>query len=154
RNGNGHHPAGPSALGFPIPHRPEGTRFRTPHSPAALAHRRLSIIDLSEAGRQPLSHQGRSGWISYNGEIYKFQELRAELEGLGHRFQTRTDTEVVVHAWEQWGVDCVQRLRGMFAFALWDENARRLFLARDRLGKKPLYYARQGDRFLFASEVQ
>src|SRR5262249_54849164 len=94
RNGNAHHPARPSALGFPIPHRPEGTRFRTPHSPAALAHRRLSIIDLSEAGRQPLSNEDGSVWISYNGEIYNFQELRAELEGLGHRFQTRTDTEV------------------------------------------------------------
>src|SRR6058998_1421106 len=80
----------------------------------ALGHRRLAIIDLSEAGRQPLSNEDGSVWITFNGEIYNFQELRTELEGLGHRFRTRTDTEVVVHAWEQWGTACVERLRGMF----------------------------------------
>src|SRR5438270_8777480 len=85
--------------------------------PAALAHRRLSIIDLSEAGRQPLTNEDGSVWITFNGEIYNFHQLRDELEGLGHRFRTRTDTEAIVHAYEQWGTECVCRLRGMFAFA-------------------------------------
>src|SRR5581483_5557500 len=93
-------------------------------------------------------------WITFNGEIYNFQALRAELEQLGYRFRTRTDTEVIVHAWEQWGTDCVKRLRGMFAFGLWDRRRRRLFLARDRVGKKPLFYTQVGERFLFASELQ
>lgn len=120
----------------------------------ALGHRRLSIIDLSEAGRQPLSNANGSIWITYNGEIYNFQALRKELESLGHRFRTRTDTEVIVYAYEQWGVDCAKRLRGMFAFAIWDQRRRRLFMARDRVGKKPLFYTQAGDRFLFASELQ
>ncbi|HZS09391.1 MAG TPA: asparagine synthase (glutamine-hydrolyzing) [Blastocatellia bacterium] len=120
----------------------------------ALGHRRLAIIDLSEAGRQPLSNDDGSVRITFNGEIYNFQALRAELEQLGYRFRTRTDTEVIVHAWEQWGTDCVKRLRGMFAFGLWDRRRRRLFLARDRVGKKPLFYTQVGERFLFASELQ
>ncbi|HHQ13525.1 MAG TPA: amidotransferase 1, exosortase A system-associated [Chromatiales bacterium] len=105
-----------------------------------LAHRRLSIIDLS-AGRQPISNEDGSVVVTYNGEIYNFQSLRKELEAAGHQFRTHTDTEVIVHAWEQWGSGCVQRFRGMFAFGLWDGNRKRLFLARDRLGIKPLYYA-------------
>ncbi len=123
----------------------------------ALGHRRLSIIDLSEAGRQPLSNEDGTVWITFNGEVYNFASLRAELEGLGHRFHTRTDTEVLVHAYEQWGTECVRRFRGMFAFGIWDQNRKRLFLARDRVGKKPLFYWRQahgGDRFAFASELQ
>jgi len=120
----------------------------------ALGHRRLSIIDLSEAGRQPLSNEDGSVWITFNGEVYNFQSLRDELEGLGHQFRTRTDTEAIVHAYEQWGPDCVKRLRGMFAFAIWDQRRRRLFIARDRVGKKPLFYTQQGGRFLFASELQ
>ena len=120
----------------------------------ALGHRRLSIIDLSEAGRNPLSNQSGKIWITFNGEIYNFQALRAELEHLGYQFQTRTDTEVIVNAYEEWGVDCLQRLRGMFAFAIWDTRNRRLFLARDRVGKKPLFYGQFGKRFLFASELQ
>lgn len=120
----------------------------------ALGHRRLSIIDLSEAGQQPLPNEDGTIWISFNGEIYNFQALRRELEGLGHHFGTSTDTEVIVHAYEQWGVGCVSRLRGMFAFGLWDQRQRRLFLARDRVGKKPLYYGQVGDCFLFASELQ
>jgi asparagine synthase (glutamine-hydrolysing) len=120
----------------------------------ALGHRRLSIIDLSEAGRQPLSNEDGTVWITFNGEVYNFQELREELESLGHQFRTRTDTEAIVHAYEQWGPECVRRLRGMFAFAIWDQNKRRLFLARDRAGKKPLFYTQPGDRFLFASELQ
>src|SRR2546423_4478599 len=119
-----------------------------------LGHRRLSIIDLSEAGRQPLSNANGSIWITYNGEIYNFQALRTELESLGHRFRTRTDTEVIVYAYEQWGLNCVKRLRGMFAFAIWDQRRRRLFMARDRVGKKPLFYTQADGRFLFASELQ
>src|SRR6185437_4154291 len=120
----------------------------------ALGHRRLAIIDLSEAGRQPLSNEDGTVWITFNGEIYNFPELRRELIGLGHRFRTATDTEAIVHAYEQWGPGCVRRLRGMFAFGIWDQSRRRLFLARDRLGKKPLFYTRQRDRFLFGSELQ
>lgn len=120
----------------------------------ALGHRRLAIIDLSEAGRQPLCNEDGTVWISFNGEIYNFQSLRRDLEGLGHRFRSCTDTETIVHAYEQWGTACVQRLRGMFAFAVWDQRCRRLFLARDRVGKKPLFYTQVGDTFLFASELQ
>jgi asparagine synthase (glutamine-hydrolysing) len=123
----------------------------------ALGHRRLSIIDLSEAGRQPMSNSDdpdRDILITFNGEIYNFQELRRELESLGYRFRTRTDTETILHAYDRWGVDCLAKLRGMFAFGVWDRNRRRLFLARDRVGKKPLFYAQFGDRFLFASELQ
>jgi len=120
----------------------------------ALGHRRLSIIDLSEAGRNPLANEDGSIQITFNGEIYNFQSLRRELEGLGHRFRTQTDTEVIVYAYEQWGTDALKRLRGMFAFGIWDRRRRRLFLARDRVGKKPLFYARSGGRFLFASELQ
>jgi asparagine synthase (glutamine-hydrolysing) len=120
----------------------------------ALGHRRLSIIDLSEAGRQPLSNARGAIWITFNGEVYNFQRLRRELEGLGRSFRTRTDTETIVYAYEQWGVDCLAKLRGMFAFGIWDQRRRRLFLARDRVGKKPLFYAQFGERFLFASELQ
>ncbi len=120
----------------------------------ALGHRRLSIIDLSPAGRQPLSNEDGTVWITLNGEIYNFRELRVELEKLGHRFHSKTDTEVTVHAYEQWGVESLKRLRGMFAFGIWDQKRRRLFLARDRVGKKPLFYTQAGGRFLFASELQ
>lgn len=120
----------------------------------ALGHRRLSIIDLSDAGRQPMSNDDESVWITFNGEIYNFRSLRADLQGLGHAFRTRTDTEVILRAYDQWGDGCIRRLRGMFAFALWDRPRRRLLLARDRVGKKPLFYAWVGDRFVFASELQ
>src|SRR5215468_10355224 len=120
----------------------------------ALGHRRLSIIDLSEAGRQPMANADGGILITFNGEIYNFQQLRRELESLGHNFRTRTDTEAIIYAYEQWGVDCLAKLRGMFAFGIWDRKRRRLFLARDRVGKKPLFYAQFGDRFLFASELQ
>jgi asparagine synthase (glutamine-hydrolysing) len=119
-----------------------------------LGHRRLSIIDLS-TGHQPLYNEDGSVCIVFNGEIYNFQELVPELQALGHIFRTRSDTEVIVHAWEAWGADCVQRLRGMFAFALWDRNKESLFLARDRLGVKPLYYAQLPTGFwLFGSELK
>lgn len=120
----------------------------------ALGQRRLAIIDLSEAAQGPIENEDGSIAVTFNGEIYNFQELRKELEAHGHRFKSKTDTEVIVHAYEQWGSDCVQRFRGMFAFAIWDQKARRLFLARDRIGKKPLFYAGVGDAFYFASELQ
>lgn len=120
---------------------------------AVLAHRRLSIVDLSGGG-QPMPNEDGSIWIVYNGEIYNHQDLRRELEGLGHRYRTRSDTESIVHAYEQWGEECVHRLRGMFAFALWDAPRRRLFLARDRLGIKPLYWAMASGHLLFGSEIK
>jgi asparagine synthase (glutamine-hydrolysing) len=120
----------------------------------ALAHRRLSIIDLS-TGQQPLFNEDGSVAVVFNGEIYNFQELVPELEALGHVFHTRSDTEVIVHAWEAWGEDCVQRFRGMFAFALWDRNRDTFFLARDRLAVKPLFYALLPDGTLaFGSELK
>ena len=119
-----------------------------------LAHRRLSIIDLS-SGRQPLYNEDESVVVVYNGEIYNFPALMEELQAAGHVFRTRCDTEVIVHAWEEWGEVCVERFRGMFAFALWDRNRETLFLARDRLGIKPLHYALLPDgRLLFASEIK
>ncbi|GHA37056.1 XrtA/PEP-CTERM system amidotransferase [Photobacterium aphoticum] len=121
---------------------------------AALAHRRLSIIDLS-GGHQPLFNEDNSVVVVFNGEIYNYRELAQELSALGHQFRTLSDTEVIVHAWEAWGEDCVKRLRGMFAFAVWDTNTRTLFIGRDRLGKKPLFYTvtPQG-QLIFASELK
>jgi asparagine synthase (glutamine-hydrolysing) len=120
---------------------------------AALGHRRLSIVDLA-AGHQPLCNEDESVWIVFNGEIYNHASIRPELESAGHRYRTRSDTETIVHAYEQWGDACVERLRGMFAFAIWDVPRRRLLLARDRLGVKPLYWARTADRLLFGSEIK
>ena len=119
----------------------------------ALGMRRLSIIDL-ERGHQPLSNEDGSVWIVYNGEIYNYRELRRELEGRGHRFSTESDTEVIVHLYEDMGERCVHRLRGMFAFALWDKTDRKLLLARDRIGIKPLFYYRRNGRLVFASEIK
>ncbi len=121
--------------------------------PVALGHRRLSIIDVS-GGAQPISNEDDSLQLVFNGEIYNYIELRKQLLQSGHRFKTQSDTEVILHAYEQWGVDCVKRFNGIFAFALWDGNQRRLFLARDHLGVKPLYYALIGSRLIFASEIK
>ncbi len=118
-----------------------------------LGHRRLSIIDLS-TGHQPLSNEDDTIWIVFNGEIYNFLEIRPNLISRGHRFKTKTDTETVIHLYEEYGVDCVQHLRGMFALAIWDEKKRRLFLARDRIGKKPLCYSFTKNSFVFASELK
>jgi len=120
---------------------------------AALAHRRLSIVDLS-AGQQPLSNEDGSIWVVFNGEIYNHADVRPSLAAHGHRYRTKSDTETIVHAYEQWGDDCVRRFRGMFAFALWDAPRRRLLLTRDRLGVKPLYWCRAGDVLLFGSEIK
>jgi asparagine synthase (glutamine-hydrolysing) len=120
---------------------------------AALAHRRLSIIDLA-SGQQPLANEQSTIWITYNGEIYNHSETRAELEAAGHEYRTKSDTETIVHAYEQWGDDCVHHFRGMFAFAIWDATRRRLLLARDRLGVKPLYWCRSGDCLIFGSEIK
>ncbi|MBI4504033.1 MAG: asparagine synthase (glutamine-hydrolyzing) [Chloroflexi bacterium] len=122
--------------------------------PVGLGHRRLAIIDLSPAGRQPMANETGDVVVTYNGEIYNFQELRVALEARGHRFHSRTDTEVVVHAYEEWGEACVERFNGMFAFALWDRPRRRLFLARDRYGVKPLYWYAQHDLVVCASEIK
>ena len=118
-----------------------------------LGMRRLSIIDIS-SGHQPIHNEDQTVWIVFNGEIYNFPDLRAELENLGHQFYTGTDTEAIVHLYEEFGEECVQRLRGMFAFAIWDGKRQRLFLARDRFGKKPLHYALSQGRFLFGSEIK
>ena len=119
-----------------------------------LGHRRLSIIDLA-TGQQPLFNEDGSVVVVFNGEIYNYQALIPELTALGHVFRTKSDTEVIVHAWEAWGEACVERFRGMFAFALWDRNRETLFLARDRLGVKPLYYAVLGDgQLIFGSELK
>src|SRR5687768_1027726 len=136
-----------------LTHRgPDGAGLHT-DTHAALGHRRLSIVDLA-GGHQPLSNEDGSVWVTYNGEIYNHAAVRPELEAAGHRYRTRSDTETIVHAYEQWGDDCVTRFRGMFAFGIWDAPKRRLLLVRDRLGVKPLYWARAGERLLFASEIK
>lgn len=127
------------------------------HNPklfVSLLFRRLSIIDLSSAGHQPMPNEDQSVWIIFNGEIYNFQELREQLVAAGHHFQSRTDTETIIHGYEQWGEDIVTRLHGMFALAIWDTKQRKLLLARDRIGKKPLFYYNDGNRFLFGSEIK
>ena len=135
-----------------IAHRgPDGEGYYTDGF-VGLGHRRLAIIDLSPAGHQPMISRDQQVAIVYNGEIYNFQELRVELEALGHQFRSRTDSEVVLCAWRQWGRDCVTRFNGMFAFAVWDKREQALFLVRDRYGIKPLYYAVLGQTILFGSE--
>ena len=119
--------------------------------PVGLAMRRLAIIDLA-GGQQPIANEERTAWIVFNGEIYNFRELKADLERRGHHFRTDCDTEAIVHAYEEYGADCPKHLRGMFAFAIWDERRQELFLARDRVGKKPLLYAKTPGSFVFGSE--
>ena len=117
-----------------------------------LGHRRLSIIDL-EGGRQPMSNEDNTVWITFNGEIYNFQEIKKELKER-HHFKTKSDTEVILHLYEEIGEDCVKHLRGMFSFAIYDFQRKRLFIARDHLGQKPLYYYHEDDTFAFASEIK
>ena len=135
-----------------IHHRgPDGEGFYNDGS-LGFGHRRLAIIDLSPAGHQPMITDDGQFVLTYNGEIYNFQELRAELESLGYQFHSRTDSEVVLNAWVEWGAASVKRFNGMFAFAIWDKRDETLYLVRDRYGIKPLYYVRWGDSFLFSSE--
>ena len=123
-------------------------------SAAVLGFQRLSIIDLSSAGRQPMTNEDETVWVVFNGEIYNFMEVRTELEALGHVFRSRTDTEIIIHGYEQWGADCVKRFNGMFAFAVLDLRHGRLLLTRDRVGIKPLYYTQCKGQLLFASEAK
>jgi asparagine synthase (glutamine-hydrolysing) len=118
----------------------------------ALGHRRLAIVDLSDAAAQPMTNEDGTLWLTFNGEIYNFRELRKQLESHGHRFRSASDSEVILHAYEEWGDDCVLRLRGIFAFGLWDDRRERLLLARDRLGVKPLYYWAHAEGICFASQ--
>ncbi|MBI5065424.1 asparagine synthase (glutamine-hydrolyzing) [Candidatus Woesearchaeota archaeon] len=133
---------GPDSEGFMISNK------------VGLGHRRLSIIDLSPKGKQPMTNENNSIWIVFNGEIYNFQVLREELEKKGHRFRSNTDTEVIVHGYEEWGFSVVEKLRGMFAFAIYDSEKKLVFLARDRVGKKPLWYYKDDKRLVFASELK
>ena len=120
----------------------------------SLGHCRLKIIDLSNKAKQPMSNETESIWLTYNGEIYNFRELRSLLEEKGHRFKSHTDSEVIVHGYEEWGLDVIRRLRGIFAFGIYDDEKKELYLVRDRIGVKPLYYYWDGKTFLFASEVK
>jgi len=147
-----------SRMGFALAHRgPDDGDERITISDAgcvALGHKRLSIIDLSPAGRQPMANEDQSVWLTLNGEIYNYQELRQELETKGHRFRSHSDSEVVVHLYEESGADCLAKLKGMFAFALWDCKQKSLLLARDRIGKKPLHYCLTAEGVIFASEIK
>ena len=122
-------------------------------APAFLGQRRLSIVDPS-GGHQPMTNEDGSLWIVYNGEVFNHSDTRPALEKAGHRYANRSDTETILHSWEEWGPDCLERFRGMFAFAIWDEKNRRLVAARDRLGIKPFYYFWDGQTFAFASEIK
>lgn len=131
----------------------DGT-YLSPDRRVGFGHRRLSIIDLSEAGRQPMCNEDRTVWITFNGEIYNHDEVRRELVARGHVYHSRTDTETIVHAYEEWGVEAIHRLHGMFAFAIWDERRGKMLLVRDRIGIKPLYFRQDGGRLLFGSEIK
>lgn len=120
----------------------------------SLGHQRLSIIDLSEAGKQPMCNEDQTIWITFGGEIYNYKEIKAPLERKGHKFTSKTDTEVIIHAYEEYGFDCVKQFNGMFAFALYDTKRKILFIARDRLGIKPLYYYVKGRKIIFSSEIK
>ena len=121
---------------------------------AGLGFRRLSIIDLTPSGHQPMQNEDGTVWLTFNGEVYNYDEIRPILERAGHRFTSRTDSEVILHAYEEWGKDCLERFVGMFAFVIWDERQNRVFAARDRLGIKPLYYAHKSDQLVLGSELK
>jgi asparagine synthase (glutamine-hydrolysing) len=145
---------GPDEAGYFLSRDPGSSTAVPPGGPqVGLAMRRLAIIDL-KTGQQPIPNEDETAWIVFNGEIYNHQELRRELEARGHRFRTQSDTEAILHAYEEYGVECVGRLRGMFAFAIWDSRQERLFLARDHVGIKPLYWWQSAGRLLFGSEIK
>src|ERR1700682_1977127 len=136
-----------------LAHRgPDDTGFHAENG-VGLAHARLSIIDIA-GGQQPMCNEDSSLWITFNGEIFNYLELREELLGKGHRFATRSDTEVILHLYEEKGEDCVRYLNGQWAFAIWDNPRRRLFLSRDRLGVRPLFYTQANKTFIFGSEIK
>jgi asparagine synthase (glutamine-hydrolysing) len=130
----------------------EGVYLNNKSPSVGLGHRRLSIIDLSSAGRQPMPNEDKTVWLIFNGEVYNYKELKPELEKKGHKFSSDTDTETVIHLYEEYGEDCLKHIRGMFAFALWDDKKQIFFAARDRAGKKPFIYSNHNGRFCFASE--
>ncbi|MDO5565276.1 MAG: asparagine synthase (glutamine-hydrolyzing), partial [Planctomycetia bacterium] len=136
-----------------IPHESDSDNMMS-HGGVAFGHRRLSIIDLSPLGRQPMCNEDQTVWLTFNGEIYNYRELREMLLARGHRFRSDTDTETIVHLYEEYGEDVPQYLSGMFALAIWDVTRRKLILARDRFGKKPLFYRVENGRLLFASELK
>src|SRR5215831_9549952 len=150
-------PAAPvllKAMTDAIAHRGPDGEGQFIDGPAGLGHRRLAIIDLSPLGRQPMTTSDGRYTLTFNGEIYNFQELRSELTLRGHALMSRSDSEVLLHAFSEWGLGCLRRLNGMFGFAIWDRESKTLTLARDRFGVKPIYYAEAGDCFLFASEIK
>ncbi len=141
-------------MGTVLSHRgPDGEGYFSDEN-ISLGHRRLKIIDLSDDAKQPMSNENGDIWLTYNGEIYNFMELRKELETKGHKFKSNTDSEVILHGYEEWGNETVKRLRGIFAFALYDSIKKVIFLVRDRVGVKPLYYYFDGNKFIFASEIK
>jgi asparagine synthase (glutamine-hydrolysing) len=146
---------GPDDEGIYLSDRHSAISNQRRHAPSVgLGHRRLSIIDLSASAHQPMPNEDETVWIVYNGEIYNYQALRSQLLARGHRFKSNSDTETIIHLYEEYGVGCLKYLRGMFAFAIWNESKKSLFLARDRVGKKPLYYMHSPDTFVFASEIK
>jgi asparagine synthase (glutamine-hydrolysing) len=149
-------PAGVIAMRDQMPHRgPDASGLHiSPRASAGLGFRRLKIVDLSEAANQPLPNEDGTVHVVFNGEIYNFRELRESLLSRGHRFRSRTDTEVIVHLYEEYGEACIDKLDGMFAIAIWDDRNQRLVLARDRAGKKPLFYLNDGKHVVFASEIK
>ncbi len=149
------HPELVEAMSDTMLHRgpDDGGLYISPDHRVGLGFRRLSIVDLA-GGHQPMANETDDVWIVFNGEIYNHADHRSELERRGHPYRTRADTETIVHLYEEYGADCVNYLRGMFAFAIWDERQQRLFMARDRIGIKPLYYTVRDGVFLFASEIK
>ncbi len=147
-------PKSVARMGATMDHRGPDSDGTWTDGPVGFSHRRLAIIDLSTAGHQPMANETGDVIIVYNGELYNFKTLRTELQAAGHRFRSQSDTEVIIHAYEEWGEACLDRFNGHFAFTIWDGRKKRLFLARDRFGVKPLYYFNDGAKFLFGSEIK
>lgn len=147
----------PSVIDSVIHRGPDGRgwdEFSSAMGSVIMAHRRLAIIDLSDAGHQPMASEDKRFWVTYNGEIYNYLEIRHELEKLGHYFKTKTDTEVLLKGYAEWGSECLHKFNGMFAFVIWDDEDKKIFAARDRFGVKPIYYYKQNDKLAFASEIK